>query len=378
MSGFGLGGWTAPSTTTEQGHHKADPASLRRLFASTSTSPPSSSPTSAATAADAVGDDKGGKPKLQRQQSWPDKYNEALEEDVRDSSARSVQHFNTTSQPHPFQTKTKTKYWSNPTVNHAWSEEEVQDRLETSSQHFKPETVSDRVVYGFVRSLYHTANVLMRYDRKNPSVRSCEFRLIFLESVAGCPGMVAASLRHFRSLRTLQRDHGWIHTLLEEAENERMHLLVCLKMFGAGPITRGFVTVAQGVFVGLLTAMYLVHPPSLHRFVGYLEETACDTYAHLLHRMDEPGTHIHQAWSDLKAPPIAKGYWRLGEDASWRDVLEQIYADESHHRDVNHSFACIGPYSTNPYVTKHLSDAEMFWQLPKEEREKVKAGSVSL
>lgn len=25
-----------------------------------------------------------------------------------------------------------------------------------------------------------------------------------------------------RSLRKMERDHGWIHTLLEEAENERM------------------------------------------------------------------------------------------------------------------------------------------------------------
>lgn len=54
--------------------------------------------------------------------------------------------------------------------------------------------------------------------------------------------MVAATLRHLRSLRLMvsvieyderptvsdfvqRRDHGWIHTLLEEAENERMHLM---------------------------------------------------------------------------------------------------------------------------------------------------------
>jgi hypothetical protein len=28
----------------------------------------------------------------------------------------------------------------------------------------------------------------------------------------------------------MDRDHGWIHTLLEEAENERMHLLTFLKL----------------------------------------------------------------------------------------------------------------------------------------------------
>lgn len=33
-------------------------------------------------------------------------------------------------------------------------------------------------------------------------------RMIFLETVAGVPGMVAGMLRHLKSLRTMQRDHG--------------------------------------------------------------------------------------------------------------------------------------------------------------------------
>ena len=81
-------------------------------------------------------------------------------------------------------------------------------------------------------------------------------RSIFLESVAGVPGMVAGSLRHLRSLRQMKRDNGWyvfpsllcicmlraselislgrIETLLEEAFNERMHLLTFLKMAEPG------------------------------------------------------------------------------------------------------------------------------------------------
>ena len=107
-------------------------------------------------------------------------------------------------------------------------------------------------------SMYHTFNFLTGYTQENPSVQSIEWRLIVLESVAGVPGFVAAGtgkavfiyvitakpnanlhniptgFRHFRSLRTLERDHGWIATLLEEAENERMHLLLCLNKFQAG------------------------------------------------------------------------------------------------------------------------------------------------
>ena len=39
-------------------------------------------------------------------------------------------------------------------------------------------------------------------------------RIIFLETVAAVPGMIAAMTRHLRSLRHMQRDYGWIHTLL--------------------------------------------------------------------------------------------------------------------------------------------------------------------
>lgn len=34
-------------------------------------------------------------------------------------------------------------------------------------------------------------------------------RFIFLESVAGVPGMVAGMLRHLKSIRRMRRDHGW-------------------------------------------------------------------------------------------------------------------------------------------------------------------------
>jgi hypothetical protein len=46
-------------------------------------------------------------------------------------------------------------------------------------------------------------------------------RILFLETIAGVPGFTAAMIRHLRSLRIMKRDGGWIHMLLEEAENER-------------------------------------------------------------------------------------------------------------------------------------------------------------
>ena len=58
--------------------------------------------------------------------------------------------------------------------------------------------------------------------------------------------MVGAMLRHLRSLRSFKRDHGWIHTLLEEAENERMHLLTFLSLKQPNFLFRAAVLGAQG------------------------------------------------------------------------------------------------------------------------------------
>jgi hypothetical protein len=71
-------------------------------------------------------------------------------------------------------------------------------------------------------------------------------RNVFLESVAGVPGMVAGMLRHLHSMRRMKRDNGWIETLLEESYNERMHLLVFLKMVKPGLFMRFMVLGAQG------------------------------------------------------------------------------------------------------------------------------------
>ena len=69
-------------------------------------------------------------------------------------------------------------------------------------------------------------------------------RIIFLETVAGVPGMIGGMQRHLRSLRTLERDHGWIHHLLQEAENERMHLFFFLKQRNPGIFFRIAVAMA--------------------------------------------------------------------------------------------------------------------------------------
>ena len=68
--------------------------------------------------------------------------------------------------------------------------------------------------------------------------------------------MVGGMLRHMQSLRSMRRDNGWIHTLLEEAENERMHLLTFLSLRQPGMLFRGAVLLAQVGHVSLTPIHY--------------------------------------------------------------------------------------------------------------------------
>jgi len=175
-------------------------------------------------------------------------------------------------------------------------------------------------------------------------------RILFLESIAGVPGMVAATLRHLRSLRLMRRDSGWIHTLLEEAENERMHLMTFMTLKNPGIFFRAIILGAQGVFYNMFFFSYLLSPRLCHRFVGYLEEEAVLTYTRTIEEIEAGRL---PAWSDLPAPNIAKDYWRLGDDAKLLDVMYAVRSDETTHRFVNHSLANLNmKEDVNPFALR--------------------------
>lgn len=161
-------------------------------------------------------------------------------------------------------------------------------------------------------------------------------RNVFLESVAGVPGMVAGMLRHLHSMRRMKRDNGWIESLLEESYNERMHLLVFLKMIEPGPFMRLMVLGAQGIWCNALFFAYLFSPRTVHRFVGYLEEEAVITYTRQIEDLEKGRI---PEWQTLAAPQIAVDYWKMPEgNQTMKDLLLYIRADESKHREVNHTF----------------------------------------
>ncbi|CAM9728978.1 unnamed protein product [Ectocarpus sp. 12 AP-2014] len=232
--------------------------------------------------------------------------------------------------------KVKEKEWSMP--HGIWSAEEVNSikARRREPTHKEPEEAVDHVAFRGVRALRWTFDVLAGFKTGVIDEHKYLNRVIFLETVAGIPGMVAGTLRHLTSLRRMRRDHGWIHTLLEEAENERMHLLTFLKLKQPGPVFRFAVMISQGVMYNAFFLSYLISPKACHRFVGYIEEEAVHTYTVLLEDIDANKLPL---FSNLPAPAMAKSYWRLGDDAMFRDLVLAVRADEANHCVVNHTFA---------------------------------------
>jgi len=191
--------------------------------------------------------------------------------------------------------------------------------------HHPPQGMSDHFALGFTKVLRFCADTFFakRYGH----------RAIVLETVAGVPGMVGATIQHLTSLRRMQDDHGWIRTLMEEAENERMHLMTFIQIAQPTWFERLVIQLIQGAFYIAFFLLYLVSPRTAHRIVGYFEEEAVMSYTFYLAEIDEGRAE------NVPAPAIARHYWKLPDDATLRDVVLVVRADEAHHRDINHGFA---------------------------------------
>ena len=193
--------------------------------------------------------------------------------------------------------------------------------------HYQPRNFSDRVALIFTKMLRLFADFFFK--------KRYGHRAVILETVAAVPGMVAGMLNHLKSLRKMQEGRGWIKILLDEAENERMHLMTFINIAKPSAFERFLVIFVQGVFFNLYFFMYLISPRTCHRIVGYFEEQAIISYTEYLEEIDSGNIE------NIPAPKIAIDYWNLSKFAKLRDVIIAVRNDEMGHRDVNHEFVSI-------------------------------------
>jgi ubiquinol oxidase len=195
------------------------------------------------------------------------------------------------------------------------------------SAHHMPNSLSDRFAMILCKILRWIADSFFqkRYGH----------RAVILETVAAVPGMVGGMLIHLRCLRKQCNDNGWIKTLLDEAENERMHLMTFIEIAKPNWFERFLILITQIIFFNAFFLLYLISSKTAHRLVGYFEEEAIVSYTLYLEDIDNGSI------SNVPAPKIAIEYWNLPNNATLRDVIIVVRNDEEGHRDVNHNFANI-------------------------------------
>ena len=215
--------------------------------------------------------------------------------------------------------------------------------MDYNAPHRKPNNLRDRIAFAFVKFLRFFADLFFR--------KRYGHRAVVLETIAAVPGMVAGLLQHLRSIRRMRDDQGWVKELLDEAENERMHLMTFIQVAQPSWFERGLIMVAQAIFYNFYFFLCLFAPKTAHRVVGYFEEEAVTSYTHYLREIDEGRLE------NGPAPQIAIDYWDLPKQARLRDVVIAVREDEAGHRDRNHYFADALIHGDEPKAEAHSSPA---------------------
>lgn len=200
--------------------------------------------------------------------------------------------------------------------------------------HRRATGLSDRIALGFVKFLRFFADHFFR--------KRYGHRAVVLETVAAVPGMVGGLLQHLKSLRHIRDDQGWIRGLLDEAENERMHLMTFVKIAQPNVFERLLIMIVQMIFYNIYFFIYLFAPRTAHRIVGYFEEEAVTSYTQYLAEIDSGKLE------NVPAPQIAIDYWNMPDNARLRELVIAVRADEVGHRDKNHEFADAYDARENP------------------------------
>ena len=159
-------------------------------------------------------------------------------------------------------------------------------------------------------------------------------RAVVLETVAGVPGMVAGMWLHFKSLRKMKT--GWgpdIREMLEEAENERMHLMFFIAIAQPNMFERLLVVLAQIIFMIFYFIIYIISYRLAHRMIAYFEEEAVRSYTEYLSLVEEGKIE------NVPAPQLAIDYYKMKKNARLSDLIRCVRADEEHHSKVNHRYA---------------------------------------
>ncbi|CAL5435984.1 unnamed protein product [Camellia sinensis] len=184
-------------------------------------------------------------------------------------------------------------------------------------KHHVPVTFLDKVAFWTVKSLRYPSDVFFQTIWMSCNdARNC----------GCCPRHGWRDAIALQVIEAFEHSGGWIKTLLDEAENERMHLMTFMEVAKPRWYEHALVFTVQGVFFNAYFLAYLISPKLAHRMVGYLEEEAIHSYTEFLKELDKGNIE------NVLASAIAIDYWQLPPNSTLRDVVMVVRADEAHHR----------------------------------------------
>ncbi|KAI7844123.1 hypothetical protein COHA_002261 [Chlorella ohadii] len=161
------------------------------------------------------------------------------------------------------------------------------------------------------------------------SERQLARRAMMLNCDGQATALSAVVVGHCRSVVRNASDRGWVHTLAAEVECMRAQYAVWASL--SPP------TLLERVFDLLLT-LNLLSQASL----------ACLGLATILNMLAKPG--CLPTWERAKAPGPARAFYALPPEASFKDVVRRMMADEASMRSINHRLAGLAPGTSSDAV----------------------------
>ena len=108
-----------------------------------------------------------------------------------------------------------------------------------------------------------------------------------------------------------------------------MHLMFFIEIAQPNVFERWLILIAQFIFWNFYFVMYVFFPKTAHRMVHYFETEAVRSYTDYislieLGKIDNP-----------IAPQLAIDYYNMPPNATLKDMIKKVRADEQKHSDVN-------------------------------------------
>jgi len=219
--------------------------------------------------------------------------------------------------------------------------------------HREPKNGRDRRALFMARCIKSFFDFVSGYKPGQADEKRYLKRMICIEAISAVPGMIGGMIRHINSLSLMRIDKGWIHQMLQQAENERQHLFLFLDLKKPGILFRAGLFTAQFVSILFYSALHFCSWRTGHRLVGYLREESTKIYDSCIKDLDAGKL---KEWQNIKVPEPAIEYWGLEENASFRDVLACVRADEIMHREMNHYLADKDPDDPLPQLETLVID----------------------